>query len=605
MISTNYKNVLKSKGLSLFHLLSPNLKSKSHYSFRISSLFILFLTQISFSQKKDENIGTEVVNVVKPYSPTISDAFKVKETPNLDDEENTKKETINYNIFSFPVASTFTPSKGVASGVDKSEQERLYKNYFTFGFGTYKSAIAELFITENISENQYVSAMLRHQSSQGGIKNVPLDNKFSNTDLDFVYGNKQQNYAWKTDFGYQRQGFNWYGLPENFGSTLSPTDFHNLLNGINPKHIYQNLYLGGKISFNEGVFNEMSLKFNHFWDSYGSIENRFYAKPTFDFDVMDSKIRTNILVDYLVGSFKNSALITNYGYVNLGLNPNYVLLKDDLSMNLGVNLFFSMDNENNKNKFFVYPKVKASYKVVGDLMIAYAGAEGELKQNSYRDFSHENPFLSPTLNITPTDSQYDIYFGLKGKLANNIAYNVRGSYLNEKNKALFRSNNYSESPSTENFGFGNSFGVVYDNLKTISFFGELKANFSKTFDFGINATFSSYNSDLEQEAWNLPQISVSSNLDVNITSKWFAGANLFYVGKRKDIQQNLMLLSLTNPITLNGYFDANLNVGYKYNERLTAFLKANNIANQAYQKWLNFPVQQLQLVLGANYKFDF
>ncbi|MFN8325804.1 MAG: hypothetical protein U0T80_08635 [Flavobacteriaceae bacterium] len=30
------------------------------------------------AQKKDDNIGTEVVNVVKPYSPTISDAFKVK-----------------------------------------------------------------------------------------------------------------------------------------------------------------------------------------------------------------------------------------------------------------------------------------------------------------------------------------------------------------------------------------------------------------------------------------------------------------------------------------------------------------------------------------------
>ena len=34
--------------------------------------------QLTFAQKKDENIGSEVVNIVKPYSPTISDAFKVK-----------------------------------------------------------------------------------------------------------------------------------------------------------------------------------------------------------------------------------------------------------------------------------------------------------------------------------------------------------------------------------------------------------------------------------------------------------------------------------------------------------------------------------------------
>jgi outer membrane receptor protein involved in Fe transport len=56
---------------------------------------------------------------------------------------------------------------------------------------------------------------------------------------------------------------------------------------------------------------------------------------------------------------------------------------------------------------------------------------------------------------------------------------------------------------------------------------------------------------------------------------------------------------------LPSYFDANLHVGYQYNERITAFLRANNIANQAYQKWLNLPVQGFQIVAGASYKFDF
>jgi hypothetical protein len=44
----------------------------------------------------------------------------VPETPVLDDEGE-KKETIKYSIF-FPVASTFTPSKGKAEGVDKTKQ---------------------------------------------------------------------------------------------------------------------------------------------------------------------------------------------------------------------------------------------------------------------------------------------------------------------------------------------------------------------------------------------------------------------------------------------------------------------------------------------------
>ena len=55
--------------------------------------------------------------MVKPYTPTISDAFKVKEVPTLDDEETLTKKEIKYNIFSFPVASTFTPAKGKAAAV--------------------------------------------------------------------------------------------------------------------------------------------------------------------------------------------------------------------------------------------------------------------------------------------------------------------------------------------------------------------------------------------------------------------------------------------------------------------------------------------------------
>lgn len=583
------------------------MKFKSQYT--ITAIVFFAAMQSVFAQKKDENIGTEVVNVVKPYTPTISDAFKVKETPALEDEDNTKKEEIKYNIFSFPVASTFTPSKGRAAAVDKTEQERLFKNYVTLGLGTYASAIAELFVTQNISDNEYVAGMIRHQSSQGNIKGVELDDKFYDTSIDLTYGNKQQDYSWKADLGYQNQVYNWYGLPQYFGSNLPLTDQNALIDGIDPQHTYHNFYIGGKIDFNESVFKDASIKYNRFWDSYGSAENRFYIKPSFEFDIMSEKIKTNIIVDYLGGTFeKNYATASQlkYGFVNLGLNPNYVINKEDLSVNLGVNLFYSADNENSDSKFFVYPKVTASYKVVGDLMIAYAGAEGELKQNSYRDFTNLNPFLSPTLNIAPTDAQYDIYVGLKGKLANNVAYNVRGSYLNEKNKALFKSNKYTQDATNENYGFGNSFSVVYDDMKTISFFGELKADFSKTVAFGINGTFNSYTNNTEEEAWNLPAIKLGTSLDVNITQKWFAGANVFYVGERKDFQIDQSFTTIGNNVqTLKAYFDANLNLGYKYNDRLTAFLKANNIANQAYQKWLNYPVQQFQLVLGASYKFDF
>lgn len=582
-------------------------------SIRLLSICLL-LSQFSFAQKKDpkkdENIGTEVVNVVKPYTPTISDAFKVNETPVLDDAENSKKEIIKYNIFSFPVASTFTPSKGKAEGVEKEKQAHLFNNYATFGGGNYGVLNAELFVNQELGANDYVGGMFRHLSSQGGIKNVELDDSFYDISIDLTYGIREKDLSWNVDLGYQNQIYNWYGLPTGFGSSLTLNDRANLIDGINPQQSYNNIYLGSKISLNESVLKEASVKFNHFSDAFGSSENRFYVKPSFEFNISGRAIKTNLIVDYLNGSFKKNYWNTNsikYGFANFGIAPSFAVQEDDWTVNIGLGLFYSLDLENDNNKFLVYPQINASFKVVGDLMIFYAGAEGNLEQNTYSDFVSVNPYLSPTLNIVPTDKQYNVFAGLKGKLTNTVSYNIRTSYVNERDKALFKSNDYTETNTNENYAFGNSLQVVYDDMKTVSFYGELKADISDDVAFGIDGTFSSYTTDFQSEAWNLPSVKLNAKVDFNITEKWYAGANVFYVGERKDQKLNTNIINVIapSPITLDSYFDVNAHLGFRYSDRLTAFLRANNITNKNYQKWLDYPVQSFQLVLGVNYKFDF
>jgi outer membrane receptor protein involved in Fe transport len=329
------------------------------------------------------------------------------------------------------------------------------------------------------------------------------------------------------------------------------------------------------------------------------------------FDLVDQKINATVVVDYLKGSFEQSFFGGNpleYGFTNIGFQPSIRLQKDDLSVNAGVGLFYSAAQESGESKFFVYPQVTGSYKIVGDLMIAYAGIDGTLQQNSFKELVDQNFFVSPTLAIVPTDIRYDAYFGLKGKLANSVSYNVRGSYKNERNKLLFKSNGIDDDNVNLNgYVFGNSFAVVADNVKTISFFGELKADISKDISFGINGTFNSFTTDIQAEAWNLPALELNAQLDIVISPKWYAGTSLFFVGERKDqfIRSSLFIDYPFENATLNSYVDINANVGYKYNERFTFFIKGNNLANQQYQRWLNFPVQGIQVMAGASYKFDF
>ena len=582
------------------------------YKIYLSVLIVFTAFQFSFSQKKNENIGSEVVNIVKPYTPTISDAFKVKETPVLEDEEEQKKETIQYNIFSFPVASTFTPAKGKAAGVDKTEKEKLYNNYATLGFGNYPTINAELFITQNLSRSNYVGGMFRHLSSQGGIKDLELDDKYGNTSLDLTYGVRERDMSWNVDLGVKNQIYNWYGLP-----TKNIFFDDATIGGIDSKQSYNTIALGGKMSFKDGIFNEATMQFKRFSDGFGSGENRFFIKPDFDFEIMSQKIKADFVVDYVGGSFDRMLDVDSelkYSTIIAGTKPSILYQQDDLSIQIGAGIFYATAKVNGESdgKIFVYPNIKASYKLVGDILIAYAGAEGGLQQNSYADFVEDNAFVSPTIFVSPTDNKYDIYAGLKGKLANAVAFNVRASYLNQDDKAMFVSNEYNPAnANTEGYAYGNSFGVVYDNVKTISLFGELKADFSKNVAFGVNATYNNFSTDMESEAWNLPQLKVGTSIDFDINEKWYAGANVFFVGERKDrvtVQDDMLAFPATftqQVQNLDSYFDLNAHVGYKYNARLTGFLKANNLANQQYNRWTNMPVQGIQILLGANYKFDF
>jgi hypothetical protein len=576
---------------------------KKTFQYTVAVVLFLGNFQKTIAQKKDDSIGTEVVNVVKPYTPTISDAFKVKETPTLDDDDTSKKENIQYTIFSFPVASTFAPSKGKAANVDKSADEKIFSNYLTLGAGNFGTINAELLITENISNTDYFGGMLRHNSTQGGISDVVLDDKLFNTALDITYGSRKKGTTWNADLGYQNQVYNWYGI--------HPTIFDDAtINTIDEQQNYHTLYLGGRLGL-DTILKESSVRFTRFWDAFGSAENRFVAKPSLEFDIVEQKIRTDFVLDYSSGSFDQTYSGGNsfkYGFTNIGFIPSIKINKGDLSMNVGAAFFYSAAQKGGESKFFIYPQVTGAFKLVGDLMVFYAGLEGTLQQNSYHDFVQQNFFVSPTLGVAPTDQKYDVYAGLKGKLASSVSYNIRGSYKNEDGKALFKSNGYDDSNgNTDGFTFGNSFNVVYDKVKTISFFGELKADFSKNISFGINGTFSSFSTIAEKEAWNLPSIQLAATLDVTITPKWYAGTSLFFVGDRKDqfVRTSVSGFFPIENITLKSYLDLNAHVGFKFSERLTFFLKGNNLANQEYQRWLSYPVQGLQVLGGASYKFDF
>ncbi|MFQ3240190.1 MAG: hypothetical protein ACI9NI_002513 [Olleya marilimosa] len=567
----------------------------------ILTIASLLITVFAFAQEREgDTIQTGVIDVVKPYTPSISDAFKVKETPTLDDTETATKKEVKYNIFSFPVASTFTPAKGKAAVVDKAKKVKLYDNYATLGVGTYTTVVGEAYLNHAIGRDQIFSAYVGHHSSQGDIENVLTDNGFSDSKLNLTYTKKDRDYSWTALGGFQYQTYNWYGLQQ-------PLFNQATADSLDVGHSFINGYVGGDITFEDAIVSSGSVLYRRFGDNLGSGENRFKANAIGTINIQDNDVDVEVFTDYVGGSFEKAYADPNqinYGNFQIGLAPTFQLKQDDLTVDLGVKAVYLNDTEASKSKFFIYPNIAASYRLVDEVLIAFGGVTGGLSQNSYYDFAQENPFISPNLFIAPTDQQYKAFAGIKGKLSNTMSYSVSGNYTSEKNKALYINNDI--STTSEPYTYGNSFGLVYDDVTTFSVAGELNVDINRNFTLGIKGEYFSYDVTNQMEAWNLPDLTASVFLDYQITDQWFAGANLFYVGERKD-QFNIpnLISPNTGIVTLDSYFDANAHVGYHINDRFSVFAKANNIVGEEYTKWQNTPVQGIQFLAGATYKFDF
>ena len=575
---------------------------------------LIFLTlgfQVVFAQEEEKDLGTETVTVTKAYTPTVSDAFKIKSVPNMNDSIVLQKKPITYSIFSVPVASTFTPSKGTASKVERLPPPVLYNSYASLGAGLYGNVLGEFYTSRTINRDENFDIGFNHLSSRGGIDGVELNDTFYDTRLDASYVKRDRDLDWGAAIGLQHQLYNWYGIePGVFSETV--------INSIDER---QNYFMGeasGHINVEDAYFKRADLTYRRFFDAVSSGENRAIFNTGFEFPVNDEVFNAKVKVDYVGGTFENADVSSttndngiSYGNLQVGVNPSLKMLRDDLSLNLGVNLVYGMDLENSESNFYIYPAVTASYRLLDESVIAYGGVTGELKQNSYYDFVEGNPFVSPTLTVAPTDSQYNAYVGFKGQLLPNLSYNVKGSYSAENNKPLYVLNPGNDFRSDDKgYYYGNSFDLFYDDIKTLGIFGELNVDVNRNFTLGVNAEVYDYNTETGNPAWNLPNLKASLFMDYQIGEKWYAGANLFYVGERDDFSSNVIQNALPSDfpatqITLDGFFDANAHIGYRYSDQWSFFIKGANLSNNDYQRWANFQVQGIQVLGGATYKFDF
>lgn len=574
--------------------------------------FVSAQEKTSVTQKAKDTLKTEVVNVVTSYAPKVTDAFKIKRKPVIKLTKDVEKKQLDYQIISVPVASTFIPKSGTLKGIEVGKKERIFNNYLALGFGNNVTPFLEGFMHKVSRFDSEYGGNLKFIGSFGDpVKDTQLSSNYYNLDVGLFYLQEERYFNWKAGLNIERNKYNWYGLPQNITYT-TPT-----INAIEEEQTYKYYNVYGELDFPDSYFKEARASVGYFSDILDSNEfhldaNTLLAIPLgrVGYDLED--IFLGVSFNFLGGSFAHQyeSLDENkYSYFTAAVNPYYKFNIANFDIKFGGKGYFSMDLENSKNQFLFYPDIHVSYPIISKFANLYAGASGDLHQNSFKSFSDENPYISPTANIFQTNEIYNFFGGLKGILGDNINYNVKASYKHEENKPLFalhKSKSYGNRTATNGgfpfFGYeyGNSFNVLYDDVKTVSVFGEIEYDFNKNLTLGLNGEFNTYTLNTEQEPWNLPKIK-GELFGKYKKDKWYAAANIYFAGSRKGILHETTTIS---PVNLKGYVDVNLNGGYHFNPLFSAFLKVNNATNSNYQRFTNFNSQGIQVIGGVIWKFD-
>ncbi len=575
----------------------------------LSGVVVLYSASL-LAQQDTTNTGaidTERLIIVKPYSPTVSDAVKPKQSPTREEHADVERKSVSYNIFSVPVASTFKPDKGSAKALQKSKAPDLYNTYVALGLGNYFNAFAELYSTIEVNQNQSLILGLNHHSSQGGINGLRFDNsdKFYNTRANIGFHAQEDYYYWGVNVELLHQLYNWYGA-------FTPTPVDENSAHLKPKHNYTGVFLDGELIFDEMIFDKIDLHYHHFADDFHGKEDHLKVAPRFVFPTNDNNISVDLFGEYLNGAFGHALINTeSYGWFNAGVRPSYNYDYGPFSFSLGAELIYSADTKHEKNKIHFYPKVKASYDLAEDYLKLYAGVDGDLDQNDYYKFTQKNPFLAPDLAIAPTNTNYNIFAGVKGRLSEGLHYDIRANYKSQKDKALFSANpGILSYPDLYNGGTLNSsfkwnrydtFSVLYDDVRTVALQGSLDYTFSNQFSMAVKAAVYDYDAKSMKKAWNLPNLEATYLVDYNISDRWSIGADFFYVGKRHDFLdfQN----TLTQQVGVDGYFDANFRLNYQISDQFGLFANGNNLFNDRYDRWYGYEVQGIQLLLGLEIQF--
>ena len=573
----------------------------------ISPFFVL-------AQEEKEDIGTQEVTVIKSYTPSLQDVFKLRNSPETLDSIVAPKKTVEYSIFSVPVASTFIPSKGTARKLIPKKQKPQFNSGGSLGFGNFNQLLFEYNTNFNIDRRQKIDWILYYNGFLKPIKEVQLDSKQGNLlfNISHQYATSKRNLFSQINFRQHQQSF--YGLR----NTLED-DF--ILAQIQPQQKLNYFSLSSAWQWYNPLVKKLSLDSYLTTDIFGSAEMEvdFSSK----FQVLWGGVAITLLpeVTFLTTSFEEDFYTreaVEYSSGNARLSLFASKINGNFKFKIGAKATMGIGDEFEETNFFLYPELALSYRPQKGNFAPFLNLTGTLQQNSFRAFTHENPYVAPAIRLQASNIPYQVQLGTRSKFAAGWEFQWNLFYEQNEKQPLYQNLGIDiDRLNIVSYRYANAFEVIYANLHKTGVEAQLGAAFKNGGRLQFKARYANFTFDsvndntplLEQTAFNLPQLSVYFNGTFKLGQKFYFQWYLKHIGERENayrdnfLGQNLQAAPRLME-NLESFTQIDASLQYQLNERWEVFIKGRNLMNESLYQWANYPVYGTQILLGGRYNFD-
>lgn len=525
------------------------------------------------AQEKDTVMPSRTVNVTSTYKPVLQNASKINFNASLPAVDN-KLPVLTYNIPAPSLYFSYLPA-GLEPTIMQPDSNGIHENsnYVKAGFGNFTTPYAAAGFSFGNKDDMF-GLYASHISSRGNIQYqnysntaVQLDGHV-HTGGSVVYGK----------VGFKLDDYNQYGYDHTTYPNFSASDVsHNF------QTFHAQVGVRNATSNEYGFSYDPNVDFNVFRDNHNANEINALVSVPLERRFGDNwAFRVNVaadLTDYKADTLPNT-ISNNVFYLTPVLNYH----NETFTLNAGINP--SWDN-NDGGKFNMFPRIDFSLKLTEPLSII-GGWNGYYQKNTYQYLQGINPYIDQPATQYNTEVR-DFWGGIKGSAGPHVTYMAKMSYITYTDLPLFVNDTIT----------GMGFETVREaKLKELQIHGELGFTAPGHFSLTLASDINNYISQAsEQEPWELLPFVFTAKLrwqpvkDVTLKADLFTWGGPWYRTQTKTAQQE------------SSAFDLNAGIEFSIYKRVGLWLDCNNILNNTYQRWNQYPVLGFNFLGGVVFSF--